>query len=244
MNHSRFEWMLVSDLDGTLLGDDASLSQFKRRWETQVRPHACLVYTSGRFIASMRESVQEKNLPEPDFWIGGVGTQIEGGDDKLLRDWRRQLEEGWNRGVAIQVLAHWPGVKLQPSEFLSEYKISGYWRYAAKNDLDRLCAALADSGCNARVLYSSDRDVDVLPSRANKGTSAAHVASALGLSPSKVICSGDSGNDADLFQMGFGGNILVGNAAPDLVDAAPGAYRAQASYAGGVLEGLRHFGRL
>lgn len=135
-------------------------------------------------------------------------------------------------------------MKLQPSEFLSEHKISGYWHYASKTDLDRLAAALADFGCKARILYSSDRDVDVVPLCANKGSSAAHVASILDMEPSSVICSGDSGNDAHLFQMGFGGSILVGNAAPDLIDSAPGAYRAQARYAAGVVEGLRHFGRL
>jgi len=245
MSDPRFEWMLVSDLDGTLLGDDASLASFQRTWEGVIRPHGCLVYASGRFIASMRRSVETTGLPEPDFWIGGVGTEIEDSEGQTLHEWRKRLDDGWNRSIAMDTLEKWPGVKLQPDEFMSAYKVSGYWYDAKADDLKRLGSVLASRGCHARVLYSSNRDVDVLPSCANKGSSAAFVASGLGIGLDQIICSGDSGNDADLFRMGFGGGILVGNAAEELMAvASSSAYRAVAPYAAGVLEGLRHFGRL
>jgi mannosylfructose-6-phosphate phosphatase len=244
MSRARFDWMLVSDLDGTLLGDGPSLARFHRLWPRQVRPRACLVYSSGRFIESMRQSVRETDLPEPDFWIGGVGTEIETAEATPLPGWREQLDQGWDRAVALDTLENWPGVQLQPAACLSRYKVSGYWFNATAPELANLESVLLERGCKARVLYSSNRDVDVLPASANKGTSALFLAQQLGLEPDRVACSGDSGNDIDLYKMGFGSPILVGNATPDLVRQAPSAYQAVSRCAGGVLEGLRHYGLL
>jgi hydroxymethylpyrimidine pyrophosphatase-like HAD family hydrolase len=100
---------------------------------------------------------------------------------------------------------------------------------------------MAALGQSATLIYSSNRDLDVLPADAHKGAAAAFLARTWKIDPRRVIVAGDSGNDASMFLMGYRG-IIVGNAQPELrAVAAPFLYHAQLPYAAGVLEGIRHW---
>jgi len=92
------------------------------------------------------------------------------------------------------------------------------------------------------MIYSSRRDLDIVPAGANKGTAAAFLASTWwGIPQSRVLVSGDSGNDRDLFGQGFLG-IVVSNAHRELKELnGPTVYHARQPYAGGVLEGWRYW---
>ena len=67
--------LLVSDLDGTLLGDDAALERFAR-WYDSRREEVGLVYASGRFYDDIAGLVRTTPLPRPAFVVGGVGSEI------------------------------------------------------------------------------------------------------------------------------------------------------------------------
>jgi sucrose-6-phosphatase len=96
------------------------------------------------------------------------------------------------------------------------------------------------------VIYSSDRDLDILPDRADKGKALTYVRELLGFAPDRTVACGDSGNDIALFTENTRG-IIVGNARSELMHwhqthPNPDRYLAQADCAAGILEGLQHFG--
>jgi hydroxymethylpyrimidine pyrophosphatase-like HAD family hydrolase len=96
-------------------------------------------------------------------------------------------------------------------------------------------------GQEVSLIYSSNRDLDILPAATNKGTAATYLARHWGIDRDNVIVAGDSGNDLEMFSAGFRG-IVVANAQPELRSLHAGCvYHAQGEFAAGVLEGLRHW---
>ncbi|MEX2316386.1 MAG: HAD-IIB family hydrolase [Pirellulales bacterium] len=234
------DWLFVSDVDDTLLGDDEAVGAFAD-WYTVAKPFLRLSLNSGRFFDSVRKSVRASGLPEPDAYIGGVGTDIcFPPDGQRLAGWPVAAGD-WDVRVIRQVCGEFQELESQPEYLLSPYKISYYGHGLDAAYLERLRRRLAEAGQGARVVYSSRRDLDVLPAGANKGTAVAHLAQHWRIDPSRVIVAGDSGNDLDMFQQGFLG-IVVGNAHAELKSLRDAnVYHARRGYAAGVLEGLRHW---
>jgi sucrose-6F-phosphate phosphohydrolase len=230
--------LLITDLDGTLLGDDAALERFAACHES-VAESVKLVYSSGRLIESMRQSVAETALPEPVAMIGGVGTEICLSNDMAsLADWPPK-SEAWNVARIRRILsAAAPPLELQPDEFQSEFKLSFFARDFTSDDLAAVDRLLDQAGAAARVVYSSNRDLDVLPAGVDKGSAAVEIVRRLGYSRSEAIVSGDSGNDLSMFSHGIRG-IVVANAHAELKQLdGDHVYHASAAMAAGVLEGL------
>jgi sucrose-6F-phosphate phosphohydrolase len=232
--------LLISDADGTLLGDEAALDEFSR-WRRGPGRKVRLAYSSGRFVASVQASIQQHGLPEPDAIIGGVGTQIfETTLGQLCADWPPS-DGRWDPATIRRVCDRLPELAPQPAEFLSEFKISyfGFELDAAR--LKQLSARLARAGQSARIVYSSQRDLDILPAGVDKGMAAVRLCREWSIDPAHVAVAGDSGNDLAMFRREFRG-IVVGNAQPELrALAGPNVFQATASFAAGVLEGLRHW---
>ncbi|CBZ55833.1 conserved hypothetical protein [Neospora caninum Liverpool] len=69
--------LLVSDLDGTLLGHDHYLWLLKKHWNLRhLWRGSQLVYNTGRNLKDFLNVAGEKQLPRPAYAILGVGTEI------------------------------------------------------------------------------------------------------------------------------------------------------------------------
>lgn len=232
--------LLVSDVDNTLLGDDAALERFAS-WFDHARAHVRLAYNSGRFPRSLAQSVRTSGLPRPDAYIGGVGTEIEiVSSGKRLDDWP-PLDDCWDPEAIRAVLLAHKELRPQPDHLQSQFKVSFYGDELDDEFVDLLRQQFADLGHQVNIVYSSQRDLDVLPAGTNKGTAVAHLADHWQIDPQRVIVAGDSGNDLDMFRQGFRG-IVVANAQPELrAYKSPNVYHATGPFADGVLEGLRYW---
>jgi sucrose-6F-phosphate phosphohydrolase len=232
--------LLISDVDGTLLGDDASLELFAT-WYANARKHYRLVYSSGRFIESVLASIESSMLPEPDAIIGGVGTEIyDVPGARKLPMWPPMVVE-WNPNIVQSIGEGFAELKLQPLEFISHHKVSFYGADLDESFLKHLEDRMASEGQHVSMVYSSKRDLDFLPSKSNKGAAAHYLIRHWKISPERTLVAGDSGNDADMFHAGFRG-IVVGNASSELKALqSPAIYSANGYYAAGVLEGIRYW---
>lgn len=99
---------------------------------------------------------------------------------------------------------------------------------------------------NVDVVVSANVFLDVLPRGVNKGTTLRRVLRWLGAEDETCVVAGDSLNDLALFETGLRG-IAVGNCEPALRRRVAGmehVYQAGRAGVDGVVEGLRHHGRL
>ncbi len=240
--------LFSTDIDGTLIGKPDALERFNASWmacSEERRPLLC--YNTGRLLDDMLELISRKDLMAPDYLICGVGTLIYDYRKKeKLKDFTEILEEGWDRETASEVLSTFPHTAVQPKHFQGPYKSSWFLRDATKEQLAEVDAALERAGLDVNVIYSSNRDLDVVPKYANKGNALTWLLKHLQISPSAVLVSGDTGNDSAMFRKKGIRGIVVGNAQPELHERTVGldVYRADGVCADGVLEGLIHFGAI
>jgi sucrose-6F-phosphate phosphohydrolase len=238
--------LFSTDLDGTLLGNPESALRFKQVWE-ELKPgqRPLLVYNSGRTVQDIRGLVTSRRLTEPDFIIGGVGTELHHfASNRDKPEFNAQFGEGWDLAKVEEITRETPGVERQPPEFLHPYKSSWYLHRADRDQIEELRRRFAEAGLAVHVVYSSLRDLDVLPARANKGNALAWLCEHLKIPFDQVLVAGDTANDSAMFLLPGVHGIVVENAQPELFEAVVKlpTFVTRKVMADGVLEGLKHFG--
>lgn len=239
--------LFSTDLDGTLLGNPEATQRFIAAWEALSPPERpLLVFNSGRLVDDMRELVAAGKLPQPDYYIGGVGTEIcEGPNGEPLAGWQTELDRNWDRDGVHRLIESMDHTSPQPDQFQNAHKSSWYLTNAGPEGIEAIETQLAAAGLEATVVYSSARDLDILPRAATKGGALSWLCDHLGLPLSAVVVAGDTGNDSSMFQLAGVKGILVQNAQPELLEATlghPEFYHARDIIADGVIEGLCHYG--
>ncbi len=238
--------LFSADLDGTLLGNPESAQRFKKAWEALDRTsRPLLVYNSGRLVDDLRRFIADGTLPEADYYIGGVGTQVyDVGAAQMLEALRDHLADGWDLAKVREITAKFPGVRPQPDEFQHEFKSSWFLERAAPEAIRELKRQLTEAGLHVKVIYSSARDLDVLPRNATKGGALRWLCERLSVPFDAVLVAGDTANDASMFRLPGVRGIIVENALPELFEATVDlpTFNSRHILADGVLDGLCHYG--
>lgn len=244
------QFLFITDLDNTLVGDDAAMEQLNAKLLHHRDTYGTrIVYSTGRSRTSYETLYQQKNMIPPDAVVNGVGTALYLGDqEEPHAPWSERLQEGWDRDRIQAITAHFSDLTPQPASEQNPFKISFYLSpEIAPTLLPELEHQIQAAGFTVTIIYSGSLDLDILPIHANKGLAMAYLQELWQVPPSTTVACGDSGNDRAFFERQDERGIIVSNAMQELLEwhhANPSRHRylAQAPYAAGILEGLNHFG--
>lgn len=246
------QFLFITDLDNTLVGDDDALRVLNDRLDQHRQAYGTrIVYATGRSLTRYRELQSEKPLLPPDALVTSVGTEIYYGDGaEPDNTWSKVLNRGWDRDRILAITAHFADLTPQANTEQGAFKVSFFLSQETADDVvPHLEAILRDEELAINLIYSGGKDLDILPQGANKGTAMAFLQEQWQFEAMQTVACGDSGNDLALFAGGQSRGVIVGNAQPELLEwhyanPSPARYLAEASCAGGILEGLNHFGFL
>jgi sucrose-6-phosphatase len=234
-------WLFVTDVDDTLVGEDHSLAILASSLELK-GDDITLVLNSSRPCASVKKTIQDNSLiPKPEYLVGALGTEIETGSGKVLKEYSQVFEPGWDRD-RIAALMEQLRLQAHPEEFQTPFKAS--YSVNGQEQYQEALKLLEANGMDVKVIYSGRTNLDVIPKHAGKGAAIQYLRKLLEILPEGVVAAGDSRNDLDMFAYP-NRVIIVGNAEVDIKNLkGEHIYQAQAGYAAGVLEGLRFWGVL
>lgn len=238
--------LFSSDLDGTLAGNRDASRRFAAFWQglaPETRP--LLVYNSGRLVDDILSFIVEEGLPPADLVIGGVGTMMAGNAlDGLQAEYADFIGGGYDAASIANLVTDFPGLEPQPDRYQHDHKSSWYLHGATTERLSALEQRIAEGEMQVKIVYSSDRDLDILPANADKGNALVWLCGKLGVALDEVVVAGDTGNDADMFRLDGVRGIIPANARDELRQRFSDKgriYQARGKEADGVIEGLRHW---
>ncbi len=247
--------IVASDIDGTLTGDRPALERLRERFaQKRAAGELYLVMSTGRRLEQVLDGIASEGLPEPDAIICQVGTEIYlpplNEHTPPMPAWRERLLADYSREQALAFLAGIEGLVMQPGEYNTELKTSCYLDQCPDSEqaVADVRRRTAPHSGRYQVVWSSGRDLDILPAASGKGRAIRFLAAHQGLDPDRVVVAGDTGNDASMFRE-FTRGVCVANAQPELLAACRAlgdgrVYFARQPYAAGVEEGLVYFGVL
>ncbi|WP_107666208.1 sucrose-phosphate phosphatase [Cyanothece sp. BG0011] len=244
------DFLLVTDLDQTLIGDDRALITLNEILEeNRQQKEIKLVYSTGRSLELYGQLNQEKHLLSPDALITSVGTEIyfHPIKDNFDLQWANNVSENWDQEAVFSVASHFADLVLQPLSEQTPFKVSYYLsEKIAQEVIPRLKADLAREKLETQVIYSASYALDILPKKGGKGSALQYLRKQWKIAANKTVVCGDSGNDITLFK-GEERGIIVGNAKSELLQwydqhKTPFRYLAKQHCARGILEGLNYFG--
>ncbi|RCX32795.1 HAD-IIB family hydrolase [Thioalbus denitrificans] len=235
--------LLVCGLDNTLVGgDEGALRTLVERLRASGGRVGFGVAT-GRSTDAALKLLRQHDIPVPDVLISGVGSEIHySGRQSQDPGWYRHIDYRWDPEALRAAMKKIPGLRPQPAREQSIHKISYLVDPAAWPGLTKVRAHLRRLDLHAKLIYSFDAFLDILPVRASKGLALRYLANKWGLPLERMLVAGDSGNDEEM----LGGSVLgvvVANYSGELEHLRddPRVYFAAGDHAAGILEAIDHY---
>lgn len=234
---------LFSDLDQSLLGSPEYLPEFTRVLKENARCSSFGIAT-GRRLDSALNLIKSNKIPFPDTLVTSLGTEIYYGSN-LTSDiaWTNHIDYLWQPAKVRSILNELPGLRMQPKEEQSRYKISYYYDEAHAPNIEEIRQMLLQHELTANVVFSFGQFLDVVPVRASKGLALRWYAEQWDIPLDHILVAGGSGADEDMIR----GNtlaVLVANRhneeLSDLTNQER-VYFAKQPHAAGILEAIEYY---
>ena len=265
--------LLCTDLDRTLLpnGPQPESAGARNRFSDFIAHNdVTLVFVSGRDKKLVQQAITSYCLPQPDFVISDVGTNIydlRKGKWTVWRQWHDEIAPDWNgknRDFLCDLLTDIEALRLQEFEKQNTYKLSYYAPlFIDLDELDRrIQQRLNAHDIKASLIWSVDEPagiglLDILPKHATKLHAIEFLMATLSFPLQRTLFAGDSGNDLAVLASRIP-SVLVANAMPEVKTAALAAAAEQGhgdalyiagghyldmngNYCAGILEGIAHY---
>ncbi len=234
--------LLVCDIDNTLLGDKDALREFVE-WQSQNSSSTALGIATGRSFHSAQSILAAEAVPMPDVIISSVGTQVHWYDYEKRRfvedqEWADRVSRNWDSDTVKHVAVEL-GLRAQAA---LEQRTGKASFFLDDHDPVKIRNAFEDAGITVEVVASHGLYLDILAGGTGKHSAVLHVADRLGMAQAQVVVAGDSGNDRSMLRA-CPRPIIVGNWSDGLGEdpALSHAYKASATHAAGILEGVQHY---
>ena len=135
-----------------------------------------------------------------------------------------------------------PGIRLQEVNAQWPFKLSYYVnKNFSENNLADLYKFLDDRKLRAKILFTENRFLDLLPFRAGKGSAVRYLSYKWKIPLNRIITAGNSGNDVDMLR-GKTKGIVVANYSSELEELRKNksVYFTEKPVASGIMEGIHH----
>lgn len=265
--------LLCTDMDRTVIPNGDQVEHVNAREQFKAfcaLPEVTLAYVTGRHSMLVTDAIEEYDLPEPDFAITDVGTQIHrivDGQWQLQQNWEHEIARAWdinNHQKLRRVLSHIKSLQLQEASKQNAFKLSYYLPLTEDKELliARVEKNFNEIGVSASLIWSVDEPnniglLDILPPNATKLHAIEFLQQVLGYQHNEVIFAGDSGNDLPVLCSQIP-SVLVSNASDEIKEIAEkqielngyqgalyvakdGVLNMNGNYSAGVLQGIWHY---
>lgn len=237
-----FDRLMVCDIDNTLIGNRSSLKRLFQMIKSSPIKIAFGVAT-GRNLKLIYEVLEEWNIPQPNFFISSVGSELFYGKEMQFNcEWKQWLNYRWNAEKVKEALSSHKDLTLQQKDRQNFYKVSYYIDEESTLDTKEIKKILHERDISCNVIKSHGILLDVLPVRCSKGLALHYFVDKWKLSLDHVLVAGDSGNDISML-CGEVLGVIVGNHSPEveILRGEPRVFFAPGKFAQGIIDGIEHY---
>jgi sucrose-phosphate synthase len=234
---------VFTDIDQNLLGNRTGLHQLTELMRSH-RSKTIFGVATGRTLESAVSVLREYRIPRPDVLITSLGTKMHYGPDLIADEyWTEHIDFMWKPRAVRRTLADFVGLKMQPKEFQSDFKISYYYDPSVAPSIDEINSRLRKNELTVNVLHSFGQYLDIVPIRASKGEALRYFAESSGIALNRILVAGGSGADEDMMR----GNtlaVVVSNRHHEELselDESDRIYFASQPHALGIIEAIEHY---